>query len=103
MLSSVMSSSAPVNQNLSCYQVANVSQPTETPTTTTNSIPAAAPLLPANINDLFQKLVATGIITSEAKNQQEANAKTAAATNKKEKSSTTLKPVYFDKMDTLKL
>lgn len=110
VLSSVMSGTTPVSQSLSSYQATSVTQPTETIPTTIPSATATAaiptPLLSANINDLFQKLVATGIITSETQAQQQ-DAKTlplAAANNKKEKPCpTVVKPVYFDKIDTLKL
>lgn len=91
-----MASSTPTNPNLS-YQVANVAPPEAQPAAT-NSIPP--PLLPANINDLFQKLVATGIITSES---VPANAvEEVKAHPKKEKPISVLKPVYFDRIETLK-
>lgn len=92
-----MSNSVPVNQNISCYQIANVTQPETQPAA--NPLPVnTAPVIPANINDLFQKLVATGIITSISEQKE---AKTTPPV-KREKA-TSLRPVYFDKMDTLKM
>lgn len=94
-----MSTSITSNLNVSGYEVANVSEPEPAE----SSIPInTAPLLPANINELFQKLVSTGIITSALSDQKVTEpAKVAPA--KKEKPANFLKPVYFDKMDTLKL
>lgn len=105
MLSSVMTSSLTPLSNAGGYQVENL--PT-TPERTSSPTPAAAtpvapyvaplPQLPAafNINDLFQKLVATGIVATK---EPEAQLPKPGKRNVLEN----LKPVSFSKPETLKI
>ncbi|XP_012218940.1 pre-mRNA cleavage complex 2 protein Pcf11 isoform X2 [Linepithema humile] len=82
MLSSVLPSAMAPSSGLS-YQA----EPAENP-------PAPAPVLPLNMNELFQRLVETGIVPSltEQKKQEE-----------EEKKEPEIIPVCFDKPETLKV
>lgn len=97
-----MATSMVSKPNVSGYQVANVSN--ESLSTVSNPLLVSnTPILPTNlnINDLFQKLVATGIVTSalsEAKHPPSQK----APLSRKERSTHVMKPVYFDKTETLK-
>lgn len=122
MLSSVMTSTLmpPQNLNVGGYQVENVSvsepylkDQQDVPTTSTSTVP----LLPTsiNINDLFQKLVATGIVTSIQENPSMPNILVPPPTHQQhplpqprplqernKKESLSFKPVNFSKPESLK-
>lgn len=82
ILSSVLPSAMAPSSGLS-YEA----EPVENP-------PAPAPTLPLNMNELFQRLVETGIVPSlmEQKKQEE-----------EEKKESEISPVSFDKPETLKM
>lgn len=97
-----MATSMVSKPNVSGYQVANVSN--ESLTSVSNPVLVSnTPILPTNlnINDLFQKLVATGIVTS-ALSEAKPLPPQKTPQPRKERSIHTMKPVYFDKTETLK-
>ena len=122
MLPSVMSELMPTqNVNAGSYQVENVSvsetylkDQQDVPTTSTSTVP----LLPTsvNINDLFQKLVATGIVTTIQENpsmpnilvpppirQQQSPPQPRPLQERNKKEPLSLKPVNFGKAESLKM
>ncbi|GJQ65408.1 hypothetical protein Trydic_g7518 [Trypoxylus dichotomus] len=120
MASSLMPSQSSSNLNTSGYQVENdvlmdssSQNPQELPSasippTTTNVLPSSL-----NINDLFQKLVATGIVTTAQDNQPmlitpQSNTSVAPAMLRssaiqKKEPLPNIKPVAFGKPETLKM
>lgn len=114
-----MTSSLNSNSNMSAYTIANNAQSETGNSKETGSLQKTSTTSPTNsqpfsfnINELFQKLVATGIVaTSTTKEQQPAASaqqsqdyqpqlKPNLSKNFMHKN---LKPVYFDKPETLKL
>ncbi|XP_018319947.1 uncharacterized protein LOC108733341 [Agrilus planipennis] len=122
LLSNVMTTSMSSSANASSYQIEDNDHQTISDNTThlTSTEETPKPILPPtlNINELFQKLVATGIVTtisSSLSTIKSTDAVTTSASkapvtpaklqtsNKIQKFLEDSKPVYFDKPETLKM
>lgn len=111
VLSSVISSAMEPTSNEGGYQVENVPAPVVTQPTSHINLPATTsqPIFtPAiNINELFQKLVATGIVTSALVDnpvvQPASQASLPRFSAPKKEASGTIKPVTFSRPETLKM
>lgn len=117
VLSSVISSAMEPSSNEGGYQVENVPAPIVSQPTNVLNLPAATSQ-PAftptiNINELFQKLVATGIVTTAAAenavgniahpvSQTTTNISTKFTAPKKDNSGV-IRPVVFGRPETLKM
>lgn len=108
MLSSVMASSLAPNLNETGYQVENVTaeiQPVSLNPAV--SIPSVVPIEQnpppvLNINELFQRLVATGIVTTAPSAPPPEEPRLPSPPRFVKSTSKNMKPVTFDKPETLK-